>query len=134
MPALVRFMFGFFAVALLLIGGSLALKLPSVFPWQLTPQQSVLYGWIFLGASTYFAYGLLRPVWGNAQGQLLGFLAYDVVLIVPFVLLLMGAEPFNLASLVIYIAVLVVSAVLAIYYLFLNPSTRLSLQSQNNPQ
>ena len=40
---------------------------------------------IFLGSAIYFAYGLQRPVWGNAKGQLLGFLAYDLVLIVPFV-------------------------------------------------
>lgn len=131
-PALVRFMFAFFAVALLLVGGSLVLKLPAIFPWTLTPQQSVLYGWIFLGASTYFGYGLARPLWGNAQGQLLGFLAYDIVLIVPFVLLFTGSEPFNLTSLVLYIAVLVVSAAVAIYYLFLNPSTRLASPTQNS--
>ena len=39
---------------------------------------------MFLGSATYFAYGIVRPRWTNAGGQLAGFLAYDLVLIVPF--------------------------------------------------
>lgn len=127
MPRLVRYSFAFFAGVLILVGGSLALKLPNIFPWELTPQQSVLYGWIFLGAATYFIYGFVRPVWANAQGQLLGFLAYDLVLIGPFILLLFGNEPFFLTSLILYIAALMYSGALAVYYLFLKHDTRLSV-------
>src|SRR5881392_3773200 len=43
-----------------------------------------MFGLIFLGAATYFIYGALDPHWGNAVGQLAGFLAYDLVLLSPF--------------------------------------------------
>lgn len=129
MPGLVRFSFAAFFLILTVVGLLLIFKAPNIFPWQLTPQQSVLYGWIFLGAATYFAFGFVRPVWANAQGQLLGFLAYDLVLIVPLVALFLGTEPYSLPSLLIYIAILLYSGGLAVYYLFFNLSTRINLRS-----
>jgi hypothetical protein len=39
-----------------------------------------MFGLIFLGAATYFIYGALDPHWGNAVGQLAGFLAYDLTI------------------------------------------------------
>lgn len=128
-PALARISLAVFALNLLIAGSQLTLKRPHVFPWQLTPQQSVLYGWIFLGAAVYFFHGVLRPVWGNAYGQLLGFLAYDLVLIVPFVALFFGSEPFLVPNLLYYIIVLVYSGGLALYYLWINPQTRISFKS-----
>jgi hypothetical protein len=73
-----------------------------------------MYGWIFLGAATYFIYGALRPMWGNAAGQLLGFLAYDAVLIVPFVRHFATVRPAHRLSLTIYVTVLCYSAIVAI--------------------
>ena len=70
----------------------------------------------------YFAYGLWRPVWGNAKGQLVGFLAYDLVLIVPFVRLWFSSPSLSLA---VYIAVIAGSAVVSIWYLALSPRYRL---------
>jgi hypothetical protein len=127
-PAIVRISFIFFMLNLMIAGTLLVLKQPNVFPWQLTPQQSVLYGWIFLGAAGYFLYGVLRPVWSNARGQLLGFLAYDLILIGPFIALFFGEEPFLLPNLVYYIAALIYSGGLGVYYLFLNPETRISFK------
>lgn len=126
MPRVVRLSFGLFVVVLVLVGTSMVLKQPNIFPWTITPQQSVLYGWIFLGAATYFAYGLVRPLWGNAQGQLLGFFAYDVILIFPFVALLFGNEPFLLPNLLFYIVMLVYSGALAVYYVGIARATRLT--------
>jgi len=128
LPSFVRILFGFLTVNLILAGSLLVLKRPNIFPWELTPQQSVLYGWIFLGAAFYFLYGFFRPVWGNAHGQFLGFLAYDLVLIVPFIALLLSKKPFILPNLVYYIVVLIVSALLAVYYLFANQDTRISFK------
>jgi hypothetical protein len=48
----------------------------------------IIYGWMCLGAAAYLGYVVLRPKWQNACGQLAGFLAYDLVLFVPFVLML----------------------------------------------
>ena len=127
-PVLVRYSFLAYFINLTYSGMQLVLSKPDVFPWQLTHQQSVLYGWIFLGASTYFLYGFLRPVLGNAHGQLLGFLAYDLILIIPFIGLFFGNEPILVPNLVYYIAVLVYSGSLGIYFLFINKETRISFQ------
>jgi hypothetical protein len=126
-PLLVRISFLLYFLNLILTGTLLVLSRPAVFPWQLTHQQSVLYGWIFLGASTYFLYGFLHPVMGNATGQMLGFLAYDLVLIVPFLGLFSADQPILIPNLVYYIVVLAYSGLTAIYYLFLDKRTRLPL-------
>lgn len=122
-PGLVKISFGIFIAALFLAGGALVMRQP-IFPWELNPDSSVVFGCIFLGDAFYFLYGLFRPNWHNALGQLLSFLAYDLVLIVPFVLLFDTVEPSRYLNLIVYIAVLVYSGGLAIYYLFLNPGTR----------
>jgi hypothetical protein len=122
-PALVRISFGIFIVSLFLAGGALVLRLP-VFPWDLNPDSSIVFGCIFLGDAFYFLYGLFRPRWGNAIGQLLSFLAYDLVLIVPFVLLFDTVKPERMLNLIVYTAVLIYSGGLAVYYLLIDPQTR----------
>ena len=92
---------------------------------MITPELSVIMGWMFLGAAVYFAYGLLRPSWVNSAGQLIGFLAYDVVLVVPFLLRLPGVTSENRLGLSIYTGVVIFSSLLAGYYLFVNKTTRL---------
>ncbi len=123
-PRPLRWMFGVFVVLLIIVGGQLVLKAPNVLPWDVNLSGRIIYGWMFLGAATYFAYGVIRPRWQNAGGQLAGFLAYDLVLIVPFVLMLQSVRPEKLPHLITYITVLIVSAALAIFYLFINPATR----------
>lgn len=133
LPRLVRVAFVIFVIALLFTGGQLVLKFPSVLPWQVTVDGQIIYGWMFLGAAAYFAYGLLRPSWHNAAGQLAGFLAYDVVLIVPFILLLpVVAERWRL-NLIVYMLVVSLSGLLAICYLFINPATRAWRSSAASP-
>jgi hypothetical protein len=124
-PRPVRIAFGVFIIALMLVGGALVLQVGGIMPWSLTNDASVLYGWFFIGAAIYFLYGLLHPVWGNAGGQLSGFLAYDLVLIMPFLLHFTNVRPDLVLNLIIYITVLVSSGAIASYYLFLNPTTRL---------
>ena len=67
--------FGLFTLILILAGGALIFRVPTIFPWPLNPDSSVLFGCIFLGDAFYFFYGLLVPRWSNACGQLLSFLA-----------------------------------------------------------
>jgi hypothetical protein len=122
-PALVRVSFGIFVASLILAGGALILRVP-IFPWTLNPDSSVIFGCIFLGDAFYFLHGLFRPRWHNALGQLLSFLAYDLVLIVPFVSLFQTVKPEYKLSLVLYVVVLVYSGAIAVYYLFINSQTR----------
>jgi len=126
MPQPVRLSFGAFATVL--TGAAIALLLhASIFPWQLGPETSVMFGLVFLGAATYFVYGVLDPHWGNAVGQLAGFLAYDLVLLAPFLEHFSTARGGSLVSLIIYVAFLVYSGTLASYYLFASNATRLRL-------
>ena len=124
LPSFVRWTFVIFIIALLFVSVQMILKVPNVIPWKITPELSVVIGWMFLGAAMYFAYALLRPSWVNAAGQLAGFLAYDVVLIVPFLTRLPTVAPELRIGLIIYTAVVIYSGLVAIYYLFLGKSTR----------
>ena len=131
-PALVRYSFAGFTLALLLAGAALILMRPNVFPWPLSPENSALYGCIFLGAMCYFLYGVVYPVGGNAKGQLLGFLAYDLVLIGPFVQHFSAVRPEMQVSLILYTTVICYSGLLAVYFLFLYPPTRLRITAARN--
>jgi hypothetical protein len=57
----------------------------------------------------------------------LGFLAYDLVLIMPFLQHFSDVLPEQRASLIVYTTVLVLSAGLAVYYLFIHRATRLAV-------
>ena len=124
LPKLVRASFGVFIVALILVGGALVLKSPNILPWDLSPEGSVVYGWIFLGAAVYFAYAVAKPLWENAAGPLLGFLAYDLVLILPFLQRFSDVPDHQRLSLIIYTAIVSYSGLLATYYLFVDRQTR----------
>jgi len=131
MPSLVKVSFGIFFASLILAGGALILRQP-IFPWALNPDSSVVFGCIFLGDAFYFLYSLLYPRWYNAVGQLLSFLAYDLVLIVPFMMLFKTVKPEFLFSLVMYVAVLVYSGAVAVYFLFFNSTTRFGAALQRS--
>jgi hypothetical protein len=125
MPSFVRGSFYIFILALLIVSGQLILKVPNVMPWAITPELSVVIGWMFVGAALYFAYALWRPSWLNTAGQLMGFLAYDLVLIVPFVKRLPTTPPEQRTNQIIYTIVVIYSGLLAIYYLFIHRPTRI---------
>jgi hypothetical protein len=124
MPVLVRISFGMFVVVLVLVGSGILLHIPNVFAWKLHLTSSVLLGWFFLGAACYFLYGLVHPSWQNAGGQLWAFLAYDLVLIVPYLLHFALVRPEQLPSLLVNTLVLLYSGALAIYYLLVKKATR----------
>jgi plastocyanin len=121
-PPLVRGSFAVFAGFLLVVGYLLLRAAPTAFPWPLAPEVAIVHGWLFLGASVYFMHGLLRPGWANAKGQLLGFLAYDVVLVVPYLLHTRHVLPEHRLSLGVYLAVIGYSGLLAIWYLLIRPA------------
>ena len=75
-----------------------------------------------------FLYGLSIPRWHNACGQLWSFLAYDIVLIVPFLLHFITVSPARLPSLIVNTIILVFSGALALYYLLIKKETRFRLK------
>ncbi len=124
-PRFLRAAFVMFTVALLFAGGALVARVPDILPWPLTPDHSVVAGTMFLGSASYFAYALVRPRWTNAGGQLAGFLAYDVMLIVPLATRSDSAYSERGPNLWAYVAVIVSSAIVAVWYLLLAPETRM---------
>ncbi len=97
---------------------------PNILPWSVSKEASVVYGWIFLGASVYFIFAVIKPTWDYAAGPLVGFLAYDVILILPFIQRFSDVPQNQYLSLIVYTFVVIYSAALAIYYLFIHSKTR----------
>jgi hypothetical protein len=125
MPGFVRWSFVIFIIALFIVGGRLIFGHPETIPWKITSDLGVIMGWMFIGAAVYFIYSLLRPSWKNSAGQLAGFLAYDIVLIQPFLKRLPTVPANNRLGLAVYTGVVIYSGLLAIYFLFLHKQTRL---------
>lgn len=126
LPEMVRASLWVFSLALIITAISLIIRLPHIFPWPLNADSSVMFGCIFLGASVSYAYAALQRTWQQAKANLLGFLAYDLVLLEPFYQHFAKVQTEHAFSLLLYTAILIYSAGLAIFYLFLNPATRLS--------
>jgi hypothetical protein len=125
MPRPVRLAFMVFTGSLVIVGALLVVRVSNILPWSVPPDLSTFFGFMFLGAATYFWYGLRAPTWDNAIGQLAGFLACDLVLIVPFLERLPTIDPAFAVSMWLYLLVVVSSAALATWYLLLDPRWRI---------
>lgn len=119
-PWLARSAFALFAFVLLIAGGLLVQRI-QIFPWVLTRDNAIAYGIIFLGSAAYFMHAIVEPVWSNARGQLLGFLAYDAILLLPYARLWPSTSGDQQLGLAIYLGVIALSGVVAIWFLFFNP-------------
>ncbi|MEZ4711686.1 MAG: hypothetical protein R3A44_31130 [Caldilineaceae bacterium] len=128
-PPLVHYSFIVFIAALLGVGVALFMDWPNIFSWNIPRTSAVLFGWMFFGDAFYFGYALYRGRWGLASVPLLSFLAYDLVLIQPFIKRLFTEDLILMRqiSLTAYICVLIYSGLLAIYYLFIHRGTRLEM-------
>ncbi len=126
-PLLAKASTALFSGVLLVVGIALTARVPNVFPWPLKPATSTLFGLMFIGLSLNYYYVLARGRWGDAQVSLLGFLAYDLVLIGPFLRHFANVGDAHRLSLIVYTSVLIYSALLAAYYLFLDRKWRLGM-------
>lgn len=124
-PRLVRASFAVFALVLIAAGVALVLGAQNVIPWSAGPESLAMFGLIFLGASSSYVYGVVRSVWGYVYAPLLGFLAYDLVLLAPLIASFPDVATEQRTSLIIYVAVLAYSGALGIYYLLVRRETRL---------
>ncbi|MBX3013107.1 MAG: hypothetical protein KF832_16435 [Caldilineaceae bacterium] len=125
LPGVVRASYVLFILALAAVGTALVLQVPDVLPWVVEGPTSVVLGWMFLGDAFYFLYAILQPRWYGAAAQLWSFLAYDLVLIGPFLQRLPTIPDQYRDNLVVYVLILLYSGGLALYYLLLHRSTRI---------
>jgi hypothetical protein len=123
--------YAFIAEVLVLAGAGILLifKVPNTLPWNLSQESSVLYGWVFLGLAFYYLYAVLNPQWIHALGPLLGFLVYDLVLFSPLFARFGNLQPEHVPGQVAASVIIIFSAALGVYYLFVNPDTRLGTRS-----
>lgn len=123
--------YAFVAEVLVLAGAGilLILKVPNTLPWNLSPESSVLYGWVFLGLAFYYLYAVLNRQWIHALGPLLGFVVYDLVLFSPLFARFGNLQPEHMLGQVAASIIIIFSAALGVYYLFINPATRLGKRS-----
>lgn len=129
LPTAVRFSYLIFILALATVGVALVLQTPNVLPWVVEGPTSVVLGWMFLGDAFYFLYPLLHDGWAQARwhgaaAQLWSFLAYDLVLLGPFLQRLPVIDPIYRNSLLVYTLILFYSGALAIYCFFVYRPTR----------
>lgn len=129
-PGIVRLAFMLEVLVLAGAGVLLLLNVPNTLPWNLSPESSVLYGWVFLGLAFYYLYAVLNPQWIHALGPLLGFLVYDLVLFSPLFARFGNIQPEHVRGQVAASIIIIFSAVLGVYYLFINPATRLGAENQ----
>jgi hypothetical protein len=121
---LVRFAVRGTTAGLIVVGGAMVLRVPGLLPWDVGPDATAWYGQAFLGAAVYFHYAAVTPRWEAAAGQMMGLLAYDLVLILPFLRHFSEVRSEHLPGLIAYTVVAVSSGALAAYYLFLHPDTK----------
>ncbi len=99
------------------IGWALTDQRYDVFPWPLQPETSVVFGILFAGLGVVY----LLTAWSGDRRAgmvvMLGFLAYDILLLPRLVPLFPTIDPDRLLSLAAYCAVLGYSAVIAVDYL-----------------
>lgn len=107
-----------FALALMLAGAALIARLPGIFPWPLSAPSSTVFGLIFLGLSLVYADVAWSGIRSAAIVAMSGFLVYDIILLPPFLAHFSRVPPELRTSLTIYVAVLIYSAVLAVWFLF----------------
>ncbi len=124
-PFPVRIAFLVFVAVLVLASVALFRHTAHIFPWPLRAETSVMAGAVFVSSAVYFIYSFTRRYWGEVSAPLIAFLAYDLVLIGPFVRHFGTVLPAHRLSLVLYVVALLISGGIATYYLLFAPSTRL---------
>lgn len=128
-PAPVRWAFAGIIALLVPVGVALTQGVAHVLPWPQEPSAQAVCGWLCLGTAVYLSCGFLLPQWQDACGQLVGLLAHDLVLAGPYLERLASATAEDRPSLTMHLAIMAGSALLAVYYLVLHPTTRLGVRT-----
>jgi hypothetical protein len=137
LPVAIRVIFVGFCCLLVPVGTALVFQVDGVFPWDLSPENSTVAGIIFLSAAALFAFIIATPYWVYGEAGLASFLAYDVVLAGPYLDFfrnrddadtvasyygggsyapVAGDNGVGEVSLVVYLSVLAISALVAVAF------------------
>lgn len=103
-----RWLFSIVMTIALIEGIYLLIPLPFRFAWVLIPDHAVIYGWMLVGGSLFFGWSLLRPKWENGYPALYALIAYDLLLIGPFLRLFRAPVPVVIIPFYLWAAVIVI--------------------------
>jgi hypothetical protein len=126
MPKALRIAIGVMTLFVGMTSVSLIVFKVNLLPWGGTTVFGVVYGWLFLGTGASLLYGLVRNKWEIVASQLLAFLAYDIVLIPPFIDFFSKVQADKLPGFIMYFGFVVGSGIIAVYYLFFDARTRIT--------
>ena len=109
LPTTTQWLLAFALTISLLEGLYLVVPLPGHFPWLLTPEISVLYGWVLIGGAFFFGWSLVQPIWENGYPVLYALIAYDLLLIGPLLSLLKAPSEVAVIPLFLWFAIVAVA-------------------------
>jgi len=132
-PNSLLIVFRVMAVCIFAVGIALLSGVHGLLPWALSPQTRLLVGCVLIGFSANYAVTALRGSWAGAQVVLVGLLTYDAMMLMPLLRHFADVAPEYRLTLVINVAVVLLTASLAIYYLFLRTPLFASLNKLPPP-
>jgi len=120
-PIALRRTLGSMAGLLYVVGLSLLAGAHAILPWSLMPQTRALLSWALIGFSANYAYTALQAGRAGAQLLFVGVLTYDMMMIVPLLRHFSSVEAQYRLTLELNVAAILMTAMIAGYYLFVRP-------------
>jgi hypothetical protein len=117
-PNSLLIVFRIMAVCIFTVGVALLSGVHGLLPWTLSAQTRLLVGCVLIGFSANYAVTALRGSWAGVQVVLVGLLTYDALMLMPLIRHFADVAPEYRLTLVINVGVVLLTASLAIYYLF----------------
>lgn len=106
LPLTTQWLFGLVLISALIEGLYLIVALPGHFPWTISAEFAVVYGWILIGSTLFFGWSLLQPTWENGYPLLYALLVYDALLIGPLLSFLRDPADVEINSLYLWFAII----------------------------
>jgi hypothetical protein len=117
-------LFRVMAPLLYLVGLALLAGAHAILPWPLSPQTRALLGWVLLGFSFNYGYTALQGGRSGTRILLAGLLTYDAAMIMPLLAHITDVLPGYRLTLMLNIAVVLTTASIATFHLFVLPRSQ----------
>ena len=117
-PPSLLLLFRVMSVFICCVGVALLSGVHGLLPWTLSAQTRLLVGCVLIGFAANYAITALRGSWTGARVLLAGLLTYDALILIPLLEHFADVAHEYRLTLVINVVVVLLTASLAIYYLF----------------
>ncbi|MEZ5314627.1 MAG: hypothetical protein R3E91_00195 [Chlamydiales bacterium] len=119
LPSTTRWLFGLMFTVVLIEGLYLIVPIPGRFPWLLSQEFSIFYGWILMGSSLFFGWSFIQSSWDNGYPLLYSLIVYNMLLIGPLLSLLKSSFQVTVIPFYLWFSIIVIigSGIWAIFEL-----------------